>query len=129
VTGAQPHARRVVLVDDVAEQRRVMRLVLELDGVVVGAEASNVAGVQALLARGEIRGDDIVVCDYVLDDGTAEDVVALLAPRGGPGRILVWTAYCPPEVAVALAAAGTKALEKAAGLDVLEAAVLDLLDR
>jgi DNA-binding NtrC family response regulator len=118
----------VVLVDDAEEQRRVTRLVLELDGIVVGAEASTVAGVEALLASGEIRREDVVVCDYVLDDGTAQDVVALLAPRGLAPRVLIWTALCPPEVVLALAATGTRALEKAAGLDVLEAAVLDLLD-
>lgn len=78
----------VLLVDDHPSLRAGVRRSLEGAGIDVVAEASTAADATRLAAE---LAPDVVVLDVDLPDGSGVDVAAAL--RGGPSRVLAFTAY------------------------------------
>ena len=71
----------VIVVDDHAGFRAVMRSLLEAEGYTVLGEAAN--GAQAIAAAGQLL-PDVVVLDVLLPDGTGFDVAERLAALPAP---------------------------------------------
>jgi two-component system, NtrC family, response regulator PilR len=88
---------RILIVDDEANLREVLRIVLEGEGYMV-REAGTVAEAEASLARERF---DLVICDIVLPDGNGIDVVRGHRPEGGGPQFIVITAHSTPSQALA----------------------------
>ncbi|MCX7895631.1 MAG: sigma-54 dependent transcriptional regulator [Thermoanaerobaculum sp.] len=89
-------APRILVVDDEAAMRELLRIVLEAEGYRV-AEAGTLAEAQAALARG---GFDLVVCDIFLPDGNGLELVRSTRVGGLDVPFLVITAHTTPAQAI-----------------------------
>lgn len=111
---------RVVLADDDARFRQLVRDVLEDDGYEVVAEAAD--AVEAVQLAAEHR-PDVVVVDLVLPGATGLSAVReLLAAR--PRRaVLVLSSLFDPAVEEEAGALGATYLDKTDGVEALEEAI------
>jgi DNA-binding NarL/FixJ family response regulator len=110
----------VLLADDDDRFRTLVRSVLEDDGYVVVAEASDAASTVALASE---HRPDIVVLDLVLPGAEGLSVVRELRHAEPPSSVLVLSSLFDPAVEQEAAALGASYLDKTEGLDALEAAI------
>lgn len=103
---------RVLVVDDQADLRLLLRMQLEVDGHDVVGEAPD--GQSALLAAEQLA-PDAVVLDRELPDGSGLDLIAALR-AAQPGLRVVVVSGDPSGEQAALAAGADGYLDKAAPL-------------
>jgi len=87
---------RILVVDDEASIRELLRIVLEGEGYRV-AEAGTAAAAAALLASEPL---DLVICDIVLPDGNGLDLVRSHRDRADAPNFVVITAHTTPAQAL-----------------------------
>ncbi|MBK7073611.1 MAG: response regulator [Myxococcales bacterium] len=91
--------RVLVVEDDPAVAAWFARRLAEID--LVAIVEPTMAAALAYLARGPV---EVIVCEYVLTEGSAGELAAVLATRGDLTPIVVVTAVARPLVWAALAA-------------------------
>jgi DNA-binding NarL/FixJ family response regulator len=121
VVEVQPAAGiSVVLADDDARFRRLVRSVLEDDGYVVLAEAHDAPSARALTAA---HRPDVLVLDLVMPGATGLSALREILDDDPGQPVLVISSLFDPSVEQQVVRLGAWYLEKAEGLDALEHAI------
>jgi len=103
------HRPRVMIVDDDAEMRALLRDALERSGFVVGEHPSG-AG---LLPRLEVWAADAVVLDTMMEDGTGPDLLSGITQRHPRMPVVLVTAFGRSEIeSAALRSGATYYMDK-----------------
>jgi two-component system chemotaxis response regulator CheY len=110
----------LLLADDDARFRGLVRTVLEDDGYEVLAEA---ADAPTAIELAEVHDPDVVVLDLVLPGAQGLSAVRALRTGTPPRPVIVLSALWDPAVEQEAAELGATYLDKTAGLDALEAAI------
>lgn len=110
----------IVLADDDDRFRALVRSVLEDDGYVVVAEASDAAGA---LAAASTHRPDIVVLDLVMDGSVGLSTLHAILHDDPHQAVIVVSSLFDPAVEREVAVLGAWYLEKAEGLEALEHAI------
>lgn len=109
---------RVLLVDDAAPVRQMLRSMLELDGFEVVGEAPDADGALAIV---EATDPDVVVVDLRLPGADGIETARRIRARRPEQVTLLYTAYADDDVERRAAAAGvTAVLGKVEGFESLE---------
>jgi DNA-binding response OmpR family regulator len=119
--------RRVLIVDDEENIRRMMRLTLEVAGYEVG-EAAN--GPQGLDLYGDGSSWDVVLLDQRMPGMDGLEALALLNKRNAAARVIMVTAYASVELAVdAMKLGATDFVRKPMTPEILRGAVAAALQK
>ena len=109
---------RVLVVDDTAHVRRMLRNMLDLDGFAVVAEASN--GAEAIEAVGRVPVD-VAVIDYKMPTLDGLETAARIRADHPDLVMILYTAFVDPELERRAAEVGVSlVLGKIEGLESLE---------
>ena len=119
---------RVVVCDDVAELRHILRSVLEEDpGVEVVAEADN--GDDGIRLVSELR-PEIALLDLSMPGRDGLEVIPLIAERSPGTGIIVLSGFAADRMrSLALELGADRYVQKGEPLEVLRAAVRDVAER
>ncbi len=113
-------AWRILVVEDEASMREVLRIVLQAEGYSV-AEAASLAQAQDRFFR---EGADLVICDLLLPDGNGLELVRQARLLGKDTPFVVITAHTTPAQAVtALREGASDYLSKPFDVEVLKTVV------
>jgi len=113
-------AKRILVLDDEAPVREVLRIVLEAEGYAVSEAASLEEGRNRFFREGA----DLVVCDLLLPDGNGLELVREARDAGKDTPFLVITAHTTPAQAItALREGACDYLSKPFDVEVLKAVV------
>lgn len=121
-----PSPIRLLLVDDDERFAEIVRGLLEDDGYNVVGVVSRAVEVPTAVA--ELR-PDVVVLDLILADGDGLTVADWLRQDGHEVPILLFSSLFDRRINEATVADGYGYVEKARGLDALEAAIQDEIGR
>lgn len=111
---------RILVVDDEAPMRELLRIILEAEGYTV-AEAANLSEAQAQLHGGRF---DLVVCDIYLPDGNGLALIRSARENNQETPFVVITAHTTPAQAItALREGAVDYLSKPFDVEVLKAVV------
>ena len=109
---------KVMIVDDTAHVRRMLRNMLELDGFVVCGEAGS--GPEAVDAV-EAADPDVVVVDYKMPDVDGLETAARIRTLRPEQVLILYTAFVDPELQQRASEVGVSVvLGKVEGLESLE---------
>lgn len=111
---------RILVVDDEAPMRELLRIILEAEGYTV-AEAASLSEAHAQLHRGRF---DLVVCDIYLPDGNGLELIRSARQNNQDTPFVVITAHTTPAQAItALREGAVDYLSKPFDVEVLKAVV------
>ena len=109
---------KVMIVDDTAHVRRMLRNMLELDGFVVCGEAGS--GPEAVEAV-EAADPDVVVVDYKMPDVDGLETASRIRKLRPEQVLILYTAFVDPELQQRASEVGVSVvLGKVEGLESLE---------
>ena len=113
--------KRVLIIDDEANIRQMMRLALETEGYMVG-EASS--GAEALAILGNDSSWDVVLLDQKMPVMTGTDLLPQIMAVAPSARVIMVTAFASVELAVeAMKLGATDFVRKPMTPDILRSAV------
>jgi len=102
---------RVLVVDDSADVRFMLRLLLEEEGMTVDEATSGPAAIERLL-DGEVPAPDVVVLDQRMPGITGLEVLRELAGRQTGVRMILFSAYLHPTLQAEAEALGATTIVK-----------------
>jgi DNA-binding NarL/FixJ family response regulator len=122
VEGTTPdmHTTSVVLADDDARFRSIVRSLLESDGYAVVAEAGNAGETVEAAVR---HDPDVVVIDLVLEGANGLDTVQELVDLDAQRPVIVISSLFDPLIERETVRMGAWYLEKVEGVEALEHAI------